>query len=194
MFEDAHWADTPLLDLIDYLVSHVHDARVVFLALARPELLETRATWGSGMVSQTTLPLDPLTQDQAVRVATALLPTVDAAAVERVVAAGEGNPLFLEELAHSVTDESGLPNELPTTVLAAIAARIDALPPEPRTVLLHASVVGLTFWRDVLTAVMPSNGVVGALDALEDRGLDHPPPAEHRRRRRGVRVQARADP
>jgi len=171
VFEDAHWADTPLLDLIDYLVSHVHDARVVFLALARPELLETRTAWGSGMISQTTLPLDPLTQEQAVSVATALLPTVDASAVERVVAAGEGNPLFLEELAHSVTDESGLPDELPTTVLAAIASRIDALPPEPRTVLLHASVVGLTFWRDVLTAVMPSNGVVGSLDALEDRGL-----------------------
>jgi class 3 adenylate cyclase/tetratricopeptide (TPR) repeat protein len=171
VFEDAHWADTPLLDLIDYLVSHVHDARVVFLALARPELLETRTSWGTGLISQTTLPLEPLTQEQAVSVATALLPTVDAAAVERVVAAGEGNPLFLEELAHSVTDESGLPDELPTTVLAAIAARIDALPPDPRAVLLHASVVGLTFWRDVLTAVMPSNGVVDALGALEDRGL-----------------------
>jgi class 3 adenylate cyclase/tetratricopeptide (TPR) repeat protein len=171
VFEDAHWADTPLLDLIDYLVSHVHDARVVFLALARPELLETRQTWGSGLISQTTLPLDPLTQDQAVTVAKALLPKVDATAVERVVAAGEGNPLFLEELAHSVTDESGLPDELPTTVLAAIAARIDALPADPRTVLLHASVVGLTFWRDVLSAVMPSNGVIDSLDALEDRGL-----------------------
>jgi len=171
VFEDVHWADATLLDLIDYLVTHVRDARVVFLALARPELLETRQTWGSGMIGQTTLPLDPLTQDQAQTVAGALLPTVGAGAIERVVAAGEGNPLFLEELAHSVTDEAGLPDELPTTVLAAIAARIDALPPEPRAALLHASVVGLTFWRDVLTAVMPSNGVVGALDALEDRGL-----------------------
>jgi len=171
VFEDVHWADATLLDLIDYLVTHVRDARVVFLALARPELLETRGTWGSGMIGQTTLPLDPLTPDQAHSVATALLPTVGVGAIERVVAAGEGNPLFLEELAHSVTDEAGPPDELPTTVLTAIAARIDALPPEPRAALLHASVVGLTFWRDVLTAVMPSNGVVGALDALEDRGL-----------------------
>src|SRR3954447_23556233 len=174
VFEDVHWADTPLLDLIDYLVSHVRDARVLFLALARPELLESRRTWGSGMIGQTTLPLEPLTQDQAVSVTSALLPALGADAIQRVVAAGEGNPLFLEELSHSVTDESGPPDELPTTVLAAIAARIDGLPPDPRTVLLHASVVGLTFWRDVLTAVMPSDAVVDALDALdalEDRGL-----------------------
>src|SRR3954469_8141999 len=171
VFEDVHWADTPLLDLIDYLVSHVRDARVLFLALARPELLESRRTWGSGMIGQTTLPLEPLTQDQAVSVTSALLPALGADAIQRVVAAGEGNPLFLEELSHSVTDESGPPDELPTTVLAAIAARIDGLPPDPRTVLLHASVVGLTFWRDVLTAVMPSDAVIDALDALEDRGL-----------------------
>ena len=170
VFEDVHWADAPLLDLIDYLVSHVRDARVVFLALARLELLETRRSWGSGMVGQTTLPLEPLTSDEAVTVATALLPEVAATAIDRVVAAGEGNPLFLEELAASVTDEAG-PEELPTTVLAAIAARIDALPPSPRAVLLHASVIGHTFWRDVLTSVMPSDGVVDALDALEDRGL-----------------------
>ncbi len=170
VFEDAHWADTPLLELIDYLVSHVRDGRVVFLALARPELFETSRAWGGGMIGQTTLPLDPLTSDQAATVAAALLPEVGMTAIERVVAAGEGNPLFIEELAASVTNEAG-PEELPTTVLAAIAARIDALPPDPRAVLLHASVIGLTFWRDVLTAVMPSDGVVDALDALEDRGL-----------------------
>ena len=52
-------------------------------------------------------PLDPLTSDQAVTVATALLPEVGKTAIERVVAAGEGNPLFLEELAASVTNEAG---------------------------------------------------------------------------------------
>jgi len=170
VFEDVHWADEPLLELIDYLVSHVSDARVVFLALARPEFLDTRRTWGGGMIGQTTLPLDPLTPNDATLVASALLPDLAEAAVERVVAAGEGNPLFLEELAASVTDEAG-PAELPTTVLAAIAARIDALPPAPRAVLLHASVIGPTFWRDVLTALMPADGVADSLDALEHRGL-----------------------
>jgi class 3 adenylate cyclase/tetratricopeptide (TPR) repeat protein len=170
VFEDVHWADDPLLDLIDYLVSHVRDARVVFLTLARPEFLEARRTWGGGMIGQTTLPLDPLTHDEAAMVASALLPDQATADVERVVSAGEGNPLFLEELAASVTDRAG-PEELPTTVLAAIAARIDALPPASRAVLLRASVIGLTFWRDVLGGIVSLEGVADALDALEDRGL-----------------------
>ena len=49
MFEDVHWADDVLLDLIEYLVTHVRDHRVLFLALARPEFLEGRPTWGAGM-------------------------------------------------------------------------------------------------------------------------------------------------
>ena len=48
MFEDVHWADEPLLELIDYLVTHVRDRAVVFMALARPEFLETGPTWGGG--------------------------------------------------------------------------------------------------------------------------------------------------
>ena len=61
VFEDLHWADDALLELIDYLVTHVRDHRVVFLALARPEFLERRPNWGAGMVGHTTLPLEALT-------------------------------------------------------------------------------------------------------------------------------------
>jgi predicted ATPase len=50
VFEDVHWADDALLDLIDYLVSQLRDARLVVLALARPEFVETGRTWGGGMV------------------------------------------------------------------------------------------------------------------------------------------------
>ncbi|MGH2591704.1 MAG: AAA family ATPase, partial [Actinomycetota bacterium] len=72
VFEDLHWADDALLDLIDHLVTHVRDHPVVFLALARPEFVERRPTWGSGMIGHTTLPLEPLTPDEAARVAGAL--------------------------------------------------------------------------------------------------------------------------
>jgi class 3 adenylate cyclase/tetratricopeptide (TPR) repeat protein len=170
VFEDVHWADEPLLELIDYLVSHVRDARVVFLALARPEFLEVRRTWGGGMIGQTTLPLEPLTADEARTVAAGLLADAAGAAVEHVVTVAEGNPLFLEELAASVTDEMSS-EELPTTVLAAIAARIDALPAAARSVLLHASVIGHTFWRDVLRGMARLDDVDEALDALDTRGL-----------------------
>jgi class 3 adenylate cyclase/tetratricopeptide (TPR) repeat protein len=170
VFEDVHWADDALLDAIDYLVSHVRDARLVVLALARPEFLETGRTWGGGMVGHTTLPLEPLTGDDSKAVATALLPGADASTIERVVSVAEGNPLFLEELGASVADAVAS-DELPSTVWAAIAGRIDALPPEARAALLHASVIGQDFWRGVLDGMGELGAVDDALEALESRGL-----------------------
>ncbi len=149
VFEDVHWADDPLLDLIDYLVTHVRDARLLVMALARPEFLEAGRTWGGGMIGQTTLPLEPLSEADSKSVATALLPAADLSAIDRLVRTAEGNPLFLEELVASVADDVSS-EELPSTVRAAIAARIDALPADARTTLLHASVIGHTFWRGVL--------------------------------------------
>ncbi len=172
VFEDVHWADDALLDAIDYLVSHVRDARVVVLALARPEFLETRRTWGGGMVGHTTLPLDALSALDSKAVATALLPAADPSTIERVVSVAEGNPLFLEELGASVTDAAPS-GELPSTVWAAIAARIDSLPPEARTALLHASVIGQSFWRGVLDGMGELDAVDEALEGLESRGLIH---------------------
>jgi predicted ATPase len=170
VFEDVHWADEPLLALIDYLVSHVRDTRVVLMALARPEFLESRSSWGGGMVGQTTLPLEPLRDADATAVVSSLLPTADASEIERVVSAAEGNPLFLEELVASVTDRVSV-EVLPSTVRAAIAARVDALPTGMRAALLHASVIGQTFWRDVLVATGDLEEVEAALDGLEARGL-----------------------
>ena len=78
-------------------------------------------------------------------------------------------------------------------MLAAISARIDALPPATRTALLHASVIGQTFWRDVLDGLGELSDVDEALEALEARGLVAPARRAGRGRRR-VRVQACADP
>ena len=170
VFEDVHWADDALLEMIDYLVSHVRDARVIVMVLARPEFLEQRTSWGGGMVAQTTLPLEPLDVTDATAIATTLLREADATAIERVVSVAEGNPLFLEELVASVTDRGSI-DELPSTVRAAIAARSDSLPSEARTVLLRASVIGQTFWRDVLTGAGDLEAVEETLDGLESRGL-----------------------
>ena len=128
VFEDVHWADDSLLDLVDYLVSHVRDHPVAFLALARPEFLETRPTWGTGMVGQTMLQLEPLTNAEAAQVVGGLLAGADPSTVTKVVETAEGNPLFIEELVAAVGDEASV-GDLPATVRAAIAARIDALPP-----------------------------------------------------------------
>jgi class 3 adenylate cyclase len=86
VFEDAYWADDPLLDLIDYLVSHVADRPVLFLALTRPELLQRRDTWGETITSRGTLPLDPLSTDEATDMVAELV------ALERRPGDREGGP------------------------------------------------------------------------------------------------------
>jgi class 3 adenylate cyclase/tetratricopeptide (TPR) repeat protein len=170
VFEDLHWADDALLELIDYLVAHVRNHRVVFLALARPEFLEARPSWGTGMTGHTTLPLETLLPDEATEVVAALLKDAPADTVERVVTTAGGNPLFIEELAAAMADDPSA-EELPSTVRAAIAARIDALPTEARDAILHASIIGNTFWRGVVQAIDAVPDIEDALDALEARGL-----------------------
>jgi predicted ATPase len=171
VFEDIHWADPAQLDLLEYLASHVRDAPATFLALARSELLEVRPGWGSGVLGATTIPLETLSAVDSASIASYLLSGGgDLSAVERLVEVAEGNPLFIEELAASLVDR-GPSDELPTTVRAAIASRIDALPAEPRAAVLAASVVGKHFWRGVLRSFGDLEGVDEAIDALESRDL-----------------------
>jgi class 3 adenylate cyclase len=171
VFEDIHWADPAQLDLLEYLASHVHDVPATLLALARSELLEVRPGWGSGVLGATTIPLETLSPVDSASIASYLLSGGgDLSAVERLVEVAEGNPLFIEELAASLLDR-GPSDELPTTVRAAIASRIDALPADARATILAASVVGKHFWPGVLHAFGDLAGVDGALGALESRDL-----------------------
>src|SRR5436190_96881 len=173
VFEDLHWAETSQIELLEYLCSHVRDVPVAFLALARPEFLDTRPTWGSGLLAQTTIPLEPLSASDAAGVAAATLgSSADGeSTVARLVEIAGGNPLFLEELAASIAEGARGGAELPATVREAIASRIDILPPAERAVLLDASVIGKTFWRGVLRSIGPAEGIDTALDALEARDL-----------------------
>jgi class 3 adenylate cyclase len=171
VFEDIHWADPAQLDLLEYLASHVRDAPATLLALARSELLEVRPGWGSGVLGATTIPLETLSAVDSASIASYLLSGGgDLSAVERLVEVAEGNPLFIEELAASLVDR-GPSDELPTTVRAAIASRIDALPADARATLLAASVVGKHFWPGVLHSFGDLAGVDEALGALESRDL-----------------------
>src|SRR5436190_11056643 len=173
VFEDLHWAETSQIELLEYLCSHVRDVPVAFLALARPELLDARPTWGSGLLAQTTIPIEPLSASDAAGVAAATLgSSADGeSTVARLVEIAGGNPLFLEELAASIAEGARGGAELPATVREAIASRIDILPPAERAVLLDASVIGKTFWRGVLRSIGPAEGIDTALDALEARDL-----------------------
>jgi class 3 adenylate cyclase/energy-coupling factor transporter ATP-binding protein EcfA2 len=173
LFEDIHWADASLLDLLETLAARVREVPVLFIALARPELLTDRPGWGGGLPAYTALPLDPLTDDASRELAELILeraqaPDSQAAAVAETA---EGNPLFIEELAAAFAERSAADGtDLPTSVRGIVAARLDALPAEERTVLLDASVVGRVFWRGAL-ARMGSEDLSEILGSLEQRGL-----------------------
>jgi len=165
LFEDLHWADGSELELVTYLGQFVRDAPAALIATARPELLDAQPSWGAGLGAQTTIPLEPLSDDSARLLAGHLAAGV---APDRLVGVAGGNPLFLEELAASVT-EFGTTDELPVTVREAIAARIDAMPHGARDALLAAAVIGRTFWRRVLSTIAPNLDVDDALQTLEAR-------------------------
>lgn len=171
LFEDIHWADTSQLDLLEALASRVRDVSVMFVALARPELLRERPTWGGGLPAYTALPLDPLTPDCSQELAEQLLAAKEVTGGSaRVAEMAEGNPLFIEELAAAIAERSTT-DELPTNVRALIAARLDSLPPHERSVLVDASVAGRVFWRGALDEMAAHDDLAGTLSALEDRGL-----------------------
>jgi predicted ATPase len=172
LYEDIHWADASLLDLIETLAIRVRDVPVLFVALARPELLGDRPGWGGGLPAYTALPLDPLTESSSRELAEQLLAQSDLPS-ERVAAVAdtaEGNPLFIEELAASLAEKSTA-GQLPTSVRAIISARLDSLPADERSVLVDASVVGRVFWRGALAEIAQRAELSSLLGSLEARDL-----------------------
>jgi class 3 adenylate cyclase len=173
LYEDIHWADGSLLDLLETFASRVREVPVLFLALARPELLGERPGWGGGLPAYTALPLEPLSADASRELAKQLVGQAGAQAA-RVAETAEGNPLFIEELAASLAEHStGDTAELPTSIRAIIAARLDSLPAAERAVLVDASVVGRVFWRGALTEISPREDLSAVLGSLEARDLVH---------------------
>jgi len=162
VLEDLHWADNALLDLVEYLAAHLKDTALVIICLARPEFIDQRPGWGSGLFAHTVIGLEPLSSVDAAALAGNLLAEAAGGSetVNRLAETAEGNPLFIEELTAAVAEGQELGSGLPTTVRAAIASRLDALPSAGREVLLDASVVGRTFWRGVLNAL----GIHASLD------------------------------
>jgi predicted ATPase len=170
VFEDIHWADPALLDLIELLAMRLHDLPVLLLTLARPELLDMRPGWGGGMLAYNALPLEPLDGSDAAELALHLL-GADTKAAE-VARAGEGNPLFIEQLAAVLQERGEQAEGLPTTIRGLVAARLDALPVEERAVILDAAIVGRIFWRGAIERIAHDPDCLGAaLAALERRDL-----------------------
>jgi predicted ATPase len=173
VFEDIHWADSGTLDLLEVLASRVRGAPLLLLALTRPVLLLERPGWGGGLTAHTALSLEALSEREARELAGLLAGGVaDGEDAARLAATSEGNPLFIEELVASVRERpDGAASALPTSIRGLLSARLDALPPAERSVLLDAAVVGKVFWRGALERDGNGIDLDETLDALEARDL-----------------------
>ncbi len=174
VLEDIHWADHGMLDLIEYLAQWIR-APVLIVCLTREDLLQRRSGWGAGRIDATSIVLEPLKDDEMRELVSALLPEGgDSQAVSVIEERAGGNPFFAEEMVRSLAErESDSAIELPDTVQALLAARLDSLDPFERRLLQHASVVGRTFWQGSLATVADQEGgdLAGTLAGLQDKDI-----------------------
>jgi len=178
VFDDLHWAEETLFDLVEHVADLSRDAPVLLLCMARPELLERRASWGGGKWNATAVLLEPLDADETEQLLSKL-GEVAPELRERIAHVAEGNPLFLEEMLGLVRDSSGAQVEVPPTIQALLAARLDQLDPAERSVLEHGSVEGRTFHRGAVAALGDGDGDIDRrLVALVRKELVRPERAQ----------------
>jgi len=176
VFEDLHWAEPTLLDLLDYFTKQVSTVPMLVLGLARPELLETRSHWHS--MEQTTLP--PLSSEDGER----LLQNLGEAGGNlrtQILRTAGGNPLFIEQLqAHA--SEGGAPATLPPSLEALLVSRLDRLEPKELAVVQRAAVAGREFTREAVAHLLAEDPpeVDAPLLAVAHTGLIDASPAGFR--------------
>lgn len=188
VIEDIHWADQALLDLLEHLVERVRGG-LMFVCPARPSLIERRQGWGGGQRNMSSLSLEPLSREEASDLVESLLKVSDlpTRVIDLILKTADGNPFFLEEIVRNLIDNGMLIREpegwraaeglneveIPDTVQAALAARIDLLEPHEKRILQTAAVVGRIVWPSAVEYLMGGDvqGVREVFDKLEEREL-----------------------
>jgi class 3 adenylate cyclase/tetratricopeptide (TPR) repeat protein len=175
-FEDMQWADSSLLDFIEYLLEWSRNSPILVITLARPELVERRPTWGAGHRNFTSIYLEPLSEPAMQELLAGLVPGLPHTLRDQILARAEGIPLYAVETVRMLLDRGLLAEDgssyrvvgeveslaIPETLQALAAARLDALSGEERRIVQDAAVLGKTF---TLTAL-------GALTGLERGELE----------------------
>jgi class 3 adenylate cyclase/tetratricopeptide (TPR) repeat protein len=176
VFDDLQWAEPTFLDLIDHVTDLARDAPMLLVCIARPELLELRPGWGGGKLNATTMLLGALTEAESTELVDNLLTSsLEPGTRKRIAAAAEGNPLFVEEMLAMVYESLDRHFAVPPTIQALLAARLDRLAPDERTVIECAAVEGQEFRLDALRALVPSPlGLTTTLQCLVRKDLIRP--------------------
>jgi DNA-binding SARP family transcriptional activator/tetratricopeptide (TPR) repeat protein len=157
LFEDVHWAEPTFLDLLSYLHRTASGSPILLICVARPELLEQRLDWGTKGPASDILLLGPLSESESRALAEHLAQELSDSVRARVLAAAEGNPLFIEQLAANITELRDRERDvhIPPTIQAVLAARLDRLGPGERALVARAAVIGRDFDPDGAVALLP---------------------------------------
>jgi class 3 adenylate cyclase/tetratricopeptide (TPR) repeat protein len=167
IFEDLQWADTAMLDFIEYLMEWSKDHPLFILTLARPEIADRRPSWGAVSRNFTSLSLEPLSASDMEELMQGLVPGLPVELQARLLERAEGIPLYAVETVRMLLDRGLVERigeeyhatgpvedlEVPESLHGLIAARLDGLMPEERRLLQDASVLGKTFTKQSLGSV-----------------------------------------
>ena len=169
VLDDIHWAEATLLDLVEHIVTSV-TAPVLVVCTARGELVDERPGWGEG-AGAGTIDLEPLSASETEAVVANIIGAagLPERLLDRITAAAEGNPLFIEQMLSMLVDGGVLKRgedgawlvadvtdfPVPPSITALIEARLDRLGHEERAVLQEGSVVGLVFYEGAVESMSP---------------------------------------
>jgi len=158
LIEDVHWAEDLLLDLLERLVRDAQ-APLLLIVTGRPEFLEQRPRWGASAAGAT-VTIEPLASGDSRRMLADLLGGTLPSGLDAVIERAEGNPFFVEEVLGTLIDRNLLERtngswrlaelppdfQVPDTVQAVVAARVDLLGEAEKQALQAAAVIGRIFW------------------------------------------------
>ncbi|HEU4865331.1 MAG TPA: adenylate/guanylate cyclase domain-containing protein [Actinomycetota bacterium] len=193
IIQDLHWAGSAVLDLLEELTDRV-DRAVLFLSAARRELTAGRPDWGARSRNYSGIMLEPLGPDESERLLDLLVEgdrgDLPPSVRQRILVRAGGNPFFLEQIVDHLIEKTYRDDgdggagtdtletvEIPDTVQAVLAARIDLLEPLEKRVLRSSAVVGKEFWSGTVARLLEAEvaGGIGEIDdvlsSLENRGL-----------------------
>jgi tetratricopeptide (TPR) repeat protein len=169
MIDDIHWAEPAFLDLLENLLETVENASVLLVATSRHDLLEARPQWGERERSRR-LVLKPLTDEAATQVVGNLLGAagLPETLIKRIVAAAEGNPLYVEQMLSMLIDSGAVSEDgsktaltgdadivVPPTIHALLEARLDKLERTERAAAEPAAVIGMEFPHSAVQSLAP---------------------------------------
>ena len=154
VFEDLHWADEALLSFLEHVADWAQGVPLLILCTARPELFERRSTFGAEAQNAQRINLASLTDEETARLISILLEraVLPAEIQQALLERAGGNPLYAEEFVRLLTDRGMGEGSaaVPDSVQSLIAARLDTLGPERKSLLQDAAVIGKVFWAGAL--------------------------------------------